>query len=218
MTTFTEISVGTDGEAAEAVAEVLRPFAYQNSVVLEQQGDADSLDPMAVEPAVTVKIFVPEDEDTPGLRRRIEEILYHMNRLYPVPRAPISRSWKKRIGRMPGKRITILSAWENESGSGRPGMEMTRRRNLGMKAGPADIILVMDPGMAFGTGLHPTTQSCLQRSGGHRAPGGCPCSMLERDRYSGHCRGKIGAARTLRPLIRMNRPLNPRSRNSVSTR
>jgi ribosomal protein L11 methyltransferase len=27
---------------------------------------------------------------------------------------------------------------------------------------PDDIILRLDPGMAFGTGLHPTTQMCLQ--------------------------------------------------------
>ncbi len=26
-----------------------------------------------------------------------------------------------------------------------------------------DVVLVLDPGMAFGTGLHPTTQNCLAR-------------------------------------------------------
>jgi ribosomal protein L11 methyltransferase len=159
MTAFTEISVFTDGEAAEAVAEVLRPFAYQDSVVLEQLGDIDSLDPMAVDPAVTVKIYVPQEEDTPHLRRRIEEILYHMNRLYPVPEPRFlileekdwAHAWKEnyhpfRVGR----RIWIRPSW----------YEIDESPD-GDKAAMDDIILVMDPGMAFGTGLHPTTQTCL---------------------------------------------------------
>ena len=54
MSAFTEVSVVTDGEAAEVVAEVLRPFAYRDGVVLEQQGDLHSLDPNALDPQVTV--------------------------------------------------------------------------------------------------------------------------------------------------------------------
>ena len=70
MTQFTEVSVITDGEAAEAIAEILRPFAYQDGVVLEQLGDENNLDPNALEPAVTVKIYIPENEDTPTKRQR----------------------------------------------------------------------------------------------------------------------------------------------------
>ena len=159
MSAFTEISVITDGEAAEAVAEVLRPFAYQDSVVLEQLGDAHSTDPLALEPAVTVKIYVPVEKDTPQLRLRIEEILYHMNRLYPIP-APTfhvmeeqdwANAWKEHYHPFRiGKRIWIRPSWyEENTVSGTD------------QAQSDDIILVLDPGMAFGTGLHPTTQSCL---------------------------------------------------------
>ena len=77
-----EISVQTDGEGAEAVAEMLRPFAYQESVVLEQRGDETNLDPEALEPGVAVKIYVPEDDDTPELRRHIEEVLYHLSLIH----------------------------------------------------------------------------------------------------------------------------------------
>ena len=159
MTAFTEISVVTDGEAAEAVAEVLRPFAYKNSVVLEQKGDADSVDPMAVEPAVTVKIFVPQDEDTPQQRQKIEEILYHMNRLYPIPEPQYNNlqekdwanAWKENYHPFRvGQRIWIRPSWYEDEQS-----------STGEKAATGDIVLVMDPGMAFGTGLHPTTQACL---------------------------------------------------------
>ena len=70
-----EISLKTDGEAAEAVSEYLQAFAYQNNVVIEQRGDSDNPDPEAMEPELTVKIFVPGDEDTPTFRKKIEESL-----------------------------------------------------------------------------------------------------------------------------------------------
>lgn len=153
-TYWLEVAVVTDGEAAEAVAEALRPLAYNEGVVLEQQGDATSLDPYALEPEVTVKIYLPGDEDNPAIRRRIEEVLYYLGRLYPIP-APAFRklenedwahAWKEhykpfRVGRQ----LWIQPSWVEAEG-----------------AGPDDVVLTLDPGMAFGTGLHPTTQMCLQ--------------------------------------------------------
>jgi ribosomal protein L11 methyltransferase len=159
MTAFTEISVLVDGEAAEAVAEMLRPFAYQESVVLEQKGDAANQDPLALEKEVTVKIYVPQAEDTPALRRRIGEILYHLNRLYPVPEPQFrlleekdwAHAWKENYHPFRvGGRIWIKPSWIDEA-----------RDPSGEAASDGDIVLVMDPGMAFGTGLHPTTQACL---------------------------------------------------------
>lgn len=152
-----EISVRTDGEGAEAVAEMLRPFAYQESVVLEQLGDEATADPDALESVVTVKIYVAEDDDSPSLRRRIEENLYHMGRLYPIPE-PVFReladedwanAWKDhyRPFRL-GRRLKIWPTW--------------LPRETDEDAQPDDIVLVLDPGMAFGTGLHPTTQGCLR--------------------------------------------------------
>jgi ribosomal protein L11 methyltransferase len=152
-----EISVRTDGEGAEAVAEVLRPFAYQESVVLEQLGDDATADPDALESVVTVKIYVPEEDDSPGLRRRVAEILYHMGRLYPIPE-PVFReladedwanAWKDhyRPFRL-GRRLKIWPTW------------LPRESDDDVR--PDDIVLVLDPGMAFGTGLHPTTQGCLR--------------------------------------------------------
>ena len=149
-----EVSVRTDGEAAEAVAEALQPLAHGNGVVLEQLGDPHDLDPLALEPEVTVKIYLPEDQDTPAVRRRIEEIIYHLGRLYPIP-APTFReladedwanAWKAHYHPFRvGQRLWIQPSWL--------ALEAERA---------ADVILTLDPGMAFGTGLHPTTQMCLQ--------------------------------------------------------
>lgn len=156
-----EVSVITDGEGAEAVAEALRPFAYNEGVVLEQLGDANNLDPTALEPHVTVKIYLPETEDTPEMRERLEELLYHYGRLYPLPPPTFRKlqeedwanAWKAhyhpfRIGR----RLWIQPSWEDLPPAG--------AADDGLQAD--DVVVTLDPGMAFGTGLHPTTQMCLQ--------------------------------------------------------
>ena len=155
-----EVSVLTDGEGAEAVAEVLRPFAYNDGVVLEQLGDESSPAHDALETAVTVKIYLPDVDDTPQQRQRIEEILYHMGRLYPLP-PPIFRklkdedwanAWKAHYHPFRiGKKVWIQPSWVEDG-----------RNEEGDFAQPDDVVLVLDPGMAFGTGLHPTTQMCLQ--------------------------------------------------------
>ncbi len=151
---WTRVSVQVDGEAAEAVAEMLRPFAH-GGVSLEQWAADLSVD--APEPVldeqVTVSIYLPAKEDTPAVRQRIEEILWHMGQLRPIPAPAFStvceedwaNAWKRhytafRIGR----RLLICPAWE----------AATPR--------PDEVVLLMDPGMAFGTGLHPTTRMCLE--------------------------------------------------------
>jgi len=157
-----QVSVTTDGEGAEAVAEALRPFAYNEGVVLEQLGAASDPDPDALEEAVTVKIYIPEDQDTPPLRRRLEEILYHLGRLYPIP-PPVfhqleeedwANAWKAHYHPFRvGHRIWIQPAWLSVAEAG---------DETAAAARPGDVVLTLDPGMAFGTGLHPTTQMCLQ--------------------------------------------------------
>ncbi|MFN2190596.1 MAG: 50S ribosomal protein L11 methyltransferase [Candidatus Promineifilaceae bacterium] len=149
-----EISVRVDGEAAEAVSAALEPYAYQGSVVLEQQGDPNNPDPKAMLDDVLVKIYVPDYQDTPETRRKIEETLYFHGLLYPIP-APHylkirdedwSTAWRKnyhpfRIGRRTRIRPSWLEIGEHDAG---------------------DLIITLDPGMAFGTGLHPSTQMCVE--------------------------------------------------------
>ena len=152
-----EVSVATDGEAAEAVAEALRPLAHNQSVVLEQQGDQASLEPSALEPEVIVKIYLPGESDTAPVRQRIEEIVYFLGRLYPIPEPRFRKleeqdwahAWRQhyRPFRV-GERLWLEPSWS--------GPEDKAGRRQG------DIVLTLDPGMAFGTGLHPTTQMCLQ--------------------------------------------------------
>lgn len=152
-TTWLQISVTTDGEAAEAVAELLQPYAYGGSVAFEQLGAAADPNPEALEPEVTVKIFVPGEDDSPVLRQRIEEALYHLNRLHPLGSAHFSHladtDW--------------ASAWKEHFRPFRVGRTLWIRPSwVEAPAETGTVALVLDPGMAFGTGLHPSTQMCLE--------------------------------------------------------
>ena len=151
---WTEVAITTDGEAAEAIAEVLRPYAQDQSVVLEQLGDQNSPEADALEPAVTVKIYISQKNDSPALRQRIEEAIYHLGRLYPIepPTFRIikeqdwANAWKEHYTPFKvGQRLWIQPSWQQ--------VEAPH---------PDDVVLTLDPGMAFGTGLHPTTQMCLE--------------------------------------------------------
>lgn len=155
MTYWLEVAVTCDGEAAEAVAELLRPLAYGDSVILEQRGDARAQEEDAMEPHVTVKIFLPGEQDSPEVRQKIREALYYLGRLYPISDPTFreladqdwAHAWKEHYHPFRvGARIWIQPTWAP----------------LGDEVRPNDVILTLDPGMAFGTGLHPTTQMCLR--------------------------------------------------------
>jgi len=156
-----EVSVVTDGEGAEAVAEALRPYAHQGGVVFEQLGDVTDPDPNALLGDITVKIYISEGDDSPSLRRRIEEVLYFLGRLYPLPPPTFrelqdedwANAWKEHYRPFKvGERLWIWPSW----------LDPYSDDMAVQKPGERDHIVQLDPGMAFGTGSHPTTQMCLQ--------------------------------------------------------
>lgn len=185
-----EVAVVCDGEAAEAVAELLHPLAYGDSVVFEQQGDPSALNEDALEPQVTVKIFIAGDQDTPGVRQNIREALFYLSRLYPIPEPSFrevadkdwAHAWKEHYHPFRvGARIWIQPSWVPLSAS----------------VSADDVVLRLDPGMAFGTGLHPTTQMCLRALPELVTPGS---SVLDVGTGSGIlaiAAAKLGAQRVL---------------------
>lgn len=154
MTEFSwlEVSLTVDGELAEAVADVLARFA-PNGVVTEQGvrfvNDEDEGTPIG---GVTVRAYLPADERLEETRRRLEEALYYLGRIQPLP-SPVFKpladqnwmeAWKARYQPIPiGGRLIIVPAWLDSPD-------------------PARLAVRIDPGMAFGTGTHPTTQLCLE--------------------------------------------------------
>ncbi len=179
-----EISVAADGEAAEAVTEL---FNRLNSRPGGQGGavtEVGGFDPVgeAHHPTVTVRTYLPVDAaDTPERRQRIEDGLWFLGRIYPLAEPAIrvlaeedwANAWKAHYKPLRvGRRFVIVPAWMWPAEKG---------------AGPledGDLPLVLDPGMAFGTGLHPSTQLCLMamedavRPGDRVLDAGCGSGIL----------------------------------------
>jgi ribosomal protein L11 methyltransferase len=183
MAGWVEIVLQVDGEGAEAVAEVLRQYAYQG-IVIEQQQDGEAWAEEEGPPSgpLTVRGYIPADRHAQASQRRVEEAIYYLQRLYPrIPPPTFQRveeedwaeAWKQ--GYHPirvGERFLIRPAW------------------IEVEPGPGEIVIEMDPGMAFGTGTHPTTQLCLQACEWLAQPG---ISMLDLGTGSGIL--AIGAAK-----------------------
>jgi len=147
-----EVSLTVNGELAEAVTEVLARFA-PNGVMTEQtvnlKNDEDEGTPMGL---IAVRAYFPADEKLEEMRQKLEEALYYLGMIQPLP-APVytpiadknwMEAWKEHYQPiLIGKRLIIVPAWLESSDAKR-------------------IPIKIDPGMAFGTGTHPTTQLCLE--------------------------------------------------------
>ena len=142
-----------DGEMAEAVAEVLGRYvsggvAIESTAVTARADDSQG---RAIGP-LRVCGYLPVDDQLDENRQRVEEALWFLGRIRPLP-APRyhtiqeqdwSQAWKSHYHPIAvGKRLMVVPAWEQPPD-------------------PARISIRMDPGMAFGTGTHPTTQLCLE--------------------------------------------------------
>jgi ribosomal protein L11 methyltransferase len=144
------------------VADVLTRFAPEG-VAIEALQFAVAPDERGVAVGdVIVRAYFPADEQLEATRAKLEEALWHLGQLVPLP-APVyqsiadkdwSESWKASFQPVRvGKRLVIVPAWLNPP------------------LAPDDIPIRLDPGMAFGTGTHPTTQLCLAAIEKHLRPG-----------------------------------------------
>jgi len=190
MPRWIEIALTTDGEAAEAIAQELHPLCHQG-LSIEQLGimpgawdDGDVPPPTAV----VVRGYFAEDERAEATRAQIERILGYLNMMYPMPTPEYrvvddedwAEAWKANYHPVRlGRRILIRPLW------------------VEVAADPQDIVISLDPGMAFGTGTHPTTQLCLEALEDHVRPGqqvldlGCGSGILA------IAAAKLGAAHVL---------------------
>jgi ribosomal protein L11 methyltransferase len=151
-----EVSLTVNGEAAEAVADLLTRFAPDGVAVrpvsVEHVIDND-VDEVRVSGDVVVSAYLPADAALDSTRAQLEESLWHLGQLLPLPSPTYqtivetdwSESWKVNFHPLRiGRRLMIVPAWLNPP------------------LAPDDIAIRLDPGMAFGTGTHPSTMLCLQ--------------------------------------------------------
>jgi ribosomal protein L11 methyltransferase len=153
-----EISVAADIEAVEAVSEILGRIAPGGTSVepafeLVDEGLGARVDP--TRPSI-VRAYVPA-RDRAAAEQSVAEAAEALGHLQAFGLRPIgemttrivheadwAEAWKAHFPVLRiGRRIVIRPTW---------------RRH---RAAPDDVVLALDPGMAFGTGLHPTTRLCL---------------------------------------------------------
>lgn len=142
---FTEIAIiGIDGIAVETVSELFNRYGYGGAVIETHAPDFDK---------VTVRTVLPS-ADRQGLHH-IEMMLALIGRALPdglpqprlqlVGKSDWAESWKEHfhVVRV-GRKFVVKPGWRDYTPE------------------PDDIIIEIDPGLAFGSGLHPTTQLCLK--------------------------------------------------------
>ena len=153
-----ELSVEVDVEAVEAVSEILGREAAGTTVqptrLLRDPTDELAARPDPAAPQI-VTAHVPADAHASAVVDRTERALWHLQAFGLRPVGPLrirevtddgwADAWRahyvpQRIGR-----VVILPSWMTDE-----------------PIGADEVSITLDPGMAFGTGLHPTTRGCLE--------------------------------------------------------
>lgn len=184
-----ELSVEVDSECVDAVAEVFHRFGHGGVAIQEafSPGPEEGYQ-LELKGQATVTCYLPMDE---GLRERKAQILVGLKLLSmikpmghlrekEVEEEEWEQAWKEHfhVHRI-GERFVVKPSWR----------EHTPREG--------DVVIELDPGMAFGTGLHPTTRMCLLAMERYLKPG---MAMLDLGTGSGILAigaAKLGASRIM---------------------
>lgn len=155
-TTWLEIACDIPADLADIFAEYLGELSGGGVCIENLNVDAFSHSEIALPPIKTVKAYFSEEEDIDAILREIEQFLDRLAAQAPgtsLPKPIVSTvcsedwstSWKVNFKPLRvGRRLMIVPTWEEAP------------------LNPDDIVLRLDPGMAFGTGGHETTRLCLE--------------------------------------------------------
>ena len=145
-----ELSTEAPGEYAEPLTHLFARYG-EGGVVVEEAGgyNPDEGETPPPDAPVIVRAYLPIDATTDDRRARIDMGLRLISYLHPIPplkeRVLQDREWELQEFEpvRVGKRLVIApegSTWDET---------------------PEDIVIKLDPGLAFGTGHHPTTRMCM---------------------------------------------------------
>lgn len=161
-----ELKVQAHPEAVESVSELLSSYtpggvAIEEPIELIDEGQEYRI--LTGQP-VKVHAYLPIDGKEEEARQHIAEGLWHLSSLGPqfvgelttqiVNEEDWANAWKDyyHVTHI-GQRLVIRPSWR----------EYTPQND--------EVVLELDPGMAFGTGLHPTTRMCLEQLEKYTRPG-----------------------------------------------
>ncbi len=145
-----ELSTEAPGEYAEPLTHLFARYG-EGGVVVEEAGgyNPDEGKTAPIDAPVIVRTYLPVDATTDDRRAQIDMGLRLISYLHEIPplkeRVLKDREWEIQEFKpvRVGKRLVIApegSSWDKTSD---------------------DIIINLDPGLAFGTGHHPTTRMCM---------------------------------------------------------
>ena len=152
-----ELSVEADVEAVEAVSEILGRVAA-GTIVQPRRLLRDPDDELVVsedpEAGYAIVAHIADDTGAGAAVAETERALWHLQafglrevgelRVRPVDDADWAEAWKSHYVAQRIGRLVIVPSWSTEP------------------VASDELAITLDPGMAFGTGLHPTTRGCLQ--------------------------------------------------------
>lgn len=164
-TEWLELAVEVDREAVEPVTELFARYGYNEGVVIEepftQDPDGDHLAVDLSRP-VTVRTFVPAQDTAPEALEAIRHALWHLGQLRTVGELQVvvrheqdwADAWKEHYRPIrAGRCVVVRPPWYDYQSEG------------------DDVVVVLDPGMAFGTGTHQTTRLALMLLEDELSPG-----------------------------------------------
>lgn len=147
-----ELAIDVHAEAVETVSELLARHGYNEGVAIEepyiQDGDGDNLE-VDLSRKFTIRTYVADSDFDPVIVEEIRKGLWHIGQMQPVSdlrTATIAEedwanAWKEHfVVHRIGERVVIRPPWLEYEPVG------------------DEVVVELDPGMAFGTGLHPTTR------------------------------------------------------------
>lgn len=149
-----EVNVVVDGEAVDAVSEVLRRWAPNGVAIIPSVAPGEKDEGVVeVDGPVRVVAYLAEQPGIDETMRAAEEALGHLDAIWPIHAieyrsiddSDYADAWKAHYHTFRvGRRFVVKPEWEDFTSE------------------PDDVIIELDPGVAFGTGHHPTTQMCLR--------------------------------------------------------
>ena len=156
MDNWNQIKVTASSDISETVIAVMTSMDFFGGLMIEDYSDIGDNNYDYIEDEllnkdkniVIVSAYVSEQDD---LNKALEQVKLLLpmgatNEVMTVAESDWANNWKKYYKPMRvGKNIVIKPSWEEYS------------------QGENDVVVELDPGMAFGTGTHETTRMCMEQ-------------------------------------------------------
>jgi ribosomal protein L11 methyltransferase len=149
-----ELSITVPSELVEPLTELFTRYGRSHIAIEESGGfNPDEGEKPPEDTMVTIRTYIPHTVAGRQRKARIEVGLSLLRLIEPLPELKVrllptgewEQTWRAHFTLLKlGRRLVVTPSW------------------IRYNARPEEIVVTMDPGLAFGTGHHPTTRLCLE--------------------------------------------------------